>query len=347
MISVLVVEDSPVVRELLVYLLDAEPDIEVVATASDGEMAIEAVQRLRPDIVTMDLHMPKLDGLDATRRIMESTPTPIVILSGATDPGDIAKALCAMEAGAQAALPRPAGIGHPDHDRTVEDLLRTLRAIAGAKAVPYPSPAPHPEQPIEATAPDIAVVALGASTGGPVLLKTILSALPADFAVPLVIVQRMAPGFVRGLGEWLAQRSPLPVRLAVDGDQLAAGTVYLAPDGYQMTLEKGGGIRLDPCDSGAQPCPSVAALFHSLATAYGSGAMAGLLSGMGEDGAGELKWLRDQGAFTFVQDEGTCVVADMPRAAMARDAAMAALAPEDMAPLLIQMACQAYRQQGG
>ena len=135
MIKVLVVEDSPVVREFLIYILDSDPDIRVVGTASDGEQAIEAVKRYRPDVITMDIHMPKMDGLEATRHIMETDPTPIVIVSGSTDPHENTKMFRAMEAGALAVLARPTGIGHPDHETTARELVQTVKLMSEAKVV--------------------------------------------------------------------------------------------------------------------------------------------------------------------------------------------------------------------
>src|SRR5450756_1846941 len=135
MIKVLIAEDSPVVREFLVYILGSDPDIQIVGTANDGEQAIAAVQRYRPDVITMDIHMPKMDGLDATRRIMETDPTPIVIVSGSTDPHDVAMTFRAMEAGALAVLGRLAGIGHPDHAASARELVQTVKLMAEVKVV--------------------------------------------------------------------------------------------------------------------------------------------------------------------------------------------------------------------
>lgn len=344
MIRVLIVEDSPVVREFLVYTLALDPDIKVVGTANDGEEAIEAVQRLHPDIVTMDIHMPKMDGLEATRRIMETVPTPIIIVSGTTEPDDVATSLHAVESGALAMLQRPTGIGHPDHERTVRELLQTVKLMAEVKVVRR---WPKSRRETAGTLPvkgvpaivrqRVEVVALGASTGGPPVLKAILAGLPRDFSVPIVVVQHMAHGFLQGFVEWLAHYSLLPVMLATHGDYLSAGHVYVAPDGFQMTVTRTGRLMLERCEFGMGLCPSVAYLFHSLAETYGNTVVAGLLTGMGHDGAEELKLLRDAGAFTFAQDKDSSVVYGMPWAAVQLGAVMAQLAPEKIAPLLVNM----------
>src|SRR5450759_2070469 len=198
MIKVLVVEDSPVVREFLVYILGSDPGIRVVGTANNGEEALEAVKRYRPDVITMDIHMPKMDGLEATRRIMEIDPTPIVIVSGSTDSHENTKTFRAMEAGALAVLARPAGIGHPDHETTARELVQTVKLMSEVKVVRrWPQTRREPVSPAAAKAPrgeaaKVKVIAMGASTGGPSVLQTILAMLPKDFPLPVLIVQHLS-----------------------------------------------------------------------------------------------------------------------------------------------------------
>ena len=345
MIKVLVVEDSPVVREFLVHILGADPGIRVVGTAHDGEDALEAVRRWRPDVITMDIHMPRLDGVEATRRIMETEPTPIVIVSGSTDPKEVATTFDAMDAGALAVLRRPAGIGHPEHEATAGELVQTVKLMSEVKVVRrWPrarraGPAPRPAETAIAREPAKArIVALGASTGGPPVLRTILAALPKDFPAPVVIVQHMAAGFVRGFVEWLAQSSALPVHLATHGELILPGHVYIAPDECHMKLERGGRIALtkDEPENGLRP--SVSHLFRSISEIYGRGAVAGLLTGMGRDGAEELRRLKEKGAVTFAQDKDSSVVHGMPGEAIRLDAAMLVLPPDKIAAVLTNLA---------
>jgi two-component system chemotaxis response regulator CheB len=344
LIKVLVVEDSQVVRELLVHILRADAGIRVVGTAHDGEEAIEAIARTQPDVITMDIHMPKMNGLEATRRIMETCPTPIVVVSGSTDPREVATTFEAMEAGALAVLRRPAGLGHLDHEATARELVQTVKLMSEVKVVRRWSRArrdsiAHPAQPQLERAPGkCRIVAIGASTGGPPVLQTILSQLPKEFPAPVLIVQHMAAGFVRGLIEWLAQSSRLPVHLAAHGERLLPGHIYVAPDGFQMKVELGGRIALtrDAPENGLRP--SVSYLFRSVAEVYGSAAAAGLLTGMGRDGAQELKLLKDKGAFTFAQDKDSSVVHGMPGEAIALDAATFVLPPEKIAGTLTSLA---------
>ena len=312
LIKVLVVEDSLVVREFLVHILGSDPGIRIVGTASDGEEAIEAVRRLQPDVVTMDIHMPKMNGLEATRRIMEIHPIPIVIVSGSSDPHDVAMTFRATEAGALAVLRRPAGIGHPDFEATARALVQTVKLMSEVKLVrrwsqtrrdatmPRPPASSTGERHVHAPA-KVRVVALGASTGGPPVLQTILTGLPKDFPAPVLIVQHIAAGFVQGFIEWLSQSSSLPVHVAMHGELILPGHVYVAPDECQMKVERGGKIALsrDAPENGLRP--SVSCLFRSVAEVYGGEAVAGLLTGMGRDGAEELKLLREKGATTFAQ----------------------------------------------
>lgn len=344
MINVLIAEDSPAVREFLVHLLGADPDIRIVGTAADGEQAIEAVERYRPDVITMDIHMPKMDGLEATRRIMETHPTPIVIVSGSTDPNETATMFRAIEAGALAVLKRPGGIGHPEHEAMAQELVQTVKLMAEVRTVrrwPKMRSEPASLPPAKAVADDAAkikVVAIGASTGGPPVLQKILAMLPRDFPVPIVIVQHMATGFIAAFVEWLAKTSSLPVQVATQGEYLVPGHVYVAPDEFQMKVGFGGKIVLarDEPENGLRP--SVAYLFRSLGAVYGGGVVAGLLTGMGRDGAEELRRLKEKGAITFAQDKASSVVHGMPGEAIRLNAATLVLAPDKIAATLTELA---------
>jgi len=345
LIKVLVVEDSPVVREFLVHILSADPDIRVAGTAHDGEEALDAVRRHRPDVITMDIHMPKMDGLEATRRIMETDPTPIIIVSGSENSREVVTTFDAMEAGALAVLRRPAGIGHPEHEATARELVQTVKLMSEVKVVRrwprtrHAVPAPRPaKMGLARESAQVRVVAIGASTGGPPVLHTILAGLPKDFPVPLLIVQHMAAGFIRGFVDWLTQSCRLPIHVATHGELLLPGHVYVAPDACQMKVERGGKIALtrDAPENGLRP--SVSYLFRSVAEVYGCDAVAGLLTGMGRDGAEELRLLKEKGAVTFAQDKDSSVVHGMPGEAIKLDAAMLVLPPEKIVAALISLA---------
>lgn len=341
MINVLVMEASSAARDVLAAMLGADPQIRVITALRDGEGALEAVRRLRPHLILMGTHW--LGGIAATRQIMEAAPTPIVVVSD--HPRDDATSFDAMEAGALAVLHRPHPPGHPEHEAQARELLQTVRLMAEVKVVrrwprpPGGSPAAQPAEAAATTLPSrVRIVALGASTGGPPVLQIILAALPAAFPAPLVIVQHMAPGFSAGFAEWLAQSCALPVRLAAQGEPLLPGHVYLAPDALQMKVARPGQIVLshDAPEHGLRP--SVSCLFRSVAEVYGADAVAGLLTGMGRDGARELRLLRDRGAFTFAQDKDSSVVHGMPGEAIRLDAARLVLPPEKIAVVLASLA---------
>jgi two-component system chemotaxis response regulator CheB len=344
MIRVLVVDDSSAVREFLVHILGSDPGISVVGTARDGEEALDVVRRQRPDVITMDIHMPRLNGLDATRVIMETDPTPIVIVSGTEDPSEIATTFNAMDAGALAVIRRPAGIGHPDHESMAKDMIQTVKLMSEIKvirrwprngaAIPATRPA---DVGLARESARIRIVAIGASTGGPPALETILAALPRDFPVPILIVQHMAPGFIRGFARWLATSSGLPVHVPTHGESMLPGHVYVAPDEYQMKVEREGKIALTKNAPEYGLRPSISYLFRTVAEVYGPDAVAGLLTGMGRDGASELRLLKEHGAVTFAQDRDSSVVHGMPGEAIRLDAAMLILPLEKIANVLTNL----------
>jgi two-component system chemotaxis response regulator CheB len=344
MITVLIVEDSPVARDFLQHILSADPDIQVIGTAHDGEAAIDAVQRRKPDVITMDIYMPKMNGLEATRKIMQTHPTPIVIVSSSVHPDEVATTFRAIEAGALAVMPRPHGIGHPEHEAAAQELVQTVKLMSEVKVVrrwprlrseasgPSPPKGNIPRAPI-----DIQIVAIGASTGGPLALRTILSGLPNDFPVPVLIVQHMACGFVQGFSEWLAQSSGFPVHVAADGEYLLPGHAYVAPDSFHMKVGMGHRVALsqEAPENGLRP--SVSHLLQSVAHVYGHHAVGVLLTGMGKDGAEALKVLKDTGAITMAQDKDSAVVHGMPGEAIKLDAATYVLPPDKMAAMLTSL----------
>jgi two-component system chemotaxis response regulator CheB len=356
MVRVLVVEDSPVAREFLLHILGSDPEIEVVGTAETGEEALEAVERIRPDIITMDVHMPKMNGFDTTRRIMETQPTPIIIVSGTLDVRETASVFRAIEAGALAVLPRPSGIGHPEHEQSAADFVQTVKLMSEVKVVkrwpqlragktpPAASLSAQIQRRIAQT--ETRLIAIGASTGGPPALRMILSGLPKDFPLPVLIVQHIAAGFTQGFVEWLAQSSNLPVWLPAHGQEVVPGRVYVAPDGFHMTVATDGRIWLntDELENGLRP--SVSCLFRSVAKAYGQSAIGVLLTGMGKDGALELKLMKEQGAITIAQDKESSVIHGMPGEAIRLGGATYVLAPEKISIMLTRLAARVCSQPG-
>jgi len=341
MIKVLIVEDSPVVQEFLAHILTSDPAIEVAGIANNGEEACEAVKQKRPDVITMDIHMPKLNGFEATRRIMETVPTPIVVVSGSSGAKEVASTFHAMEAGALAVVMRPPGIGHPEHKAKAAELIQTVKLMSEIKVVRRFSRAARervvaapPIAPSLKSATEIQIAAIGGSTGGPPALQKILSGLPQDFSVPVLIVQHIALGFVEGFREWLAGASNFPVHIASHGEQPLPGHAYIAPDGFHMGVGSGPRIVLSDHAPENGVRPSVAYLFRTVAQVMGSRAVGVLLTGMGRDGADELKAMKEKGAITIAQDEESSVVYGMPGEAIKLDAADYILPPEDIAAVL-------------
>jgi two-component system chemotaxis response regulator CheB len=345
-IRALIVEDSSVAQEFLSYILGSDPDIEVVGVARNGAEALEMAGDLRPSVITMDIHMPIMDGFEATRRIMESVPTPIVIVSGSTGAQELASTFRAMEAGALAVVLRPAGIDNGAFEADSKQLIITVKLMSEIKVVRRISRDIRERRAEAATAfrrprptAGIQLVAIGASTGGPPVLREILSRLGKGFPFPIVIVQHIAAGFVGGFAEWLSGASEIPVRLAAQGEPALPGRGYLAPDGFHLGVTEGPRLALsdDPPESNGLR-PSVSFLFRSAARIMGPRAVGVLLTGMGRDGAEELKAMRDRGAVTIAQDEASSVVHGMPGEAIKLGGAAFVLSPAAIADTLTALA---------
>lgn len=341
-IRVLIVEDSPVVRQFLAQVFETQPGFELAGAVSDGDEALAAVERLRPDIVTMDVHMARMNGLEATRRIMRQAPLPIVIISGVVE-DQVGATFEALEAGALAFMRRPAGIGSAGHERDVAELVRTVRLMSEVRVVRRRS---SNGAPMIADAPrwrPLRAVAIGASTGGPPAIQLLLAALPRDFPAPILIVQHIAEGFLDGFVGWLNRLPGIAVQLGVDGELPLPGHAYIAPDGRHMGIGRDGRIRLSdaPPEHGLRP--SVAHLLRAVLEVYRDAAAAVLLSGMGSDGAEELLALKRCGAQTFVQDRASAVVYGMPGEAIRLDAARFVMPPEEIGAMLASIAQRGHR----
>jgi two-component system chemotaxis response regulator CheB len=309
-IRVLVVEDSRAQRELLVGLLRATGEFVVAGTANNGQEAIDATLRLRPDIVAMDIHLPVLDGYDATRQIMQRCPTPIVMMSG-NDADATRRSVEARAAGALTFVHKPAA-NRPEDRGT---FLTTLRLMAGVRVVTRHAPRVVAPGPASNRSP--LVLAIASSTGGPAALQTLLSNLGKQFPLPILVAQHIARGFAPALAEWLNSTVSLPIQVAQPQQRLAPGHVYLAADDHHLLACDRMTATLRPAAQEDRFCPSADLLFESVASSYGARAIGVVLTGMGDDGTRGLRALRAAGAATLAQDEASCVVYGMPRAAVA------------------------------
>jgi two-component system chemotaxis response regulator CheB len=331
-IKVLVVEDSAVVRMMLVHILSADAGLEVIGTAANGIEAVEFMKKNAPDVILMDIHMPEMDGFDATRIIMETRPVPIVICSGSCNTREMAVTFRLMEAGAVAIVEKPFGKQEDEYGIRAQRIVETVKLMAEVRVVrrwahlrnSKSTPAPRLRPVANGIAPTgqpARVLAIGASTGGPPVLQAILSSLPRDFRLPVLVVQHIAAGFLPGLAEWLDQTTGLPTHIATHGQQPHPGHVYLAPDDYHMTYTASGIIALNRRDPEYGLRPSVDQLFRSIAETIGGRGIGVLLTGMGRDGAMGLLKMHEAGAWTIAQDRETSVVHGMPGAAIELGAA--------------------------
>lgn len=325
-IKVFIIDDSEVVREMLLYILELDPKIKIIGAGKNGEEALRWLKTQTPDVITMDITMPILDGFETTRRIMQTHPIPIVIVSSGYNPGDAEKSFEAIEAGALAILEKPYGIN--DQPR-IQKLLDTIHTISGAKLIRRHARVikPLPNRPASAEDSDriyhahtINAIAIGASLGGPIAVEKILSALPCSLPTPIFLVQHISEGFTQGFVNWLQKTCNLKIKLACDQEQALPGCVYIAPDSFHMVIKRGGVISLE--NGKPEPLkPSIGRMFRSVAETYGTHAMGILLTGMGKDGAEDLLLMREMGGLTVAQDEKSCVMFGMPKEAIKINAA--------------------------
>lgn len=337
MVQVLVVEDSITTRRFLADLINRMPGLMVCGEASTGAEAIQLAHEMRPGVISMDLHMPGLDGVEATKQIMTTLPTPIVIVSSGVGQREVDIAMLAIEAGALAAIEKPTAI--PQDEQKRQNYLRMLRLMAGVRVIrrhrmPEISMPPLAANP--KALPEIVVI--GASAGGPGAVAHILSRLPSDFPIPVVVVQHLGGEFVPGFANWLGRRCEIPVRVAMEGEYPNAGTVWIAPGNFHIQLNRTGQFVLNSDKGTARHQPSINYLFQSVADVYGSHALAVLLTGMGDDGADGMGVLRARGARTIAQDEETSIVFGMPAAAIDRGAAEYVLPLHEIPQALLALA---------
>lgn len=274
---------------------------------------------------------------------METNPVPIVIVTGSLSEDELRSPLAALEAGAVAVVRRPANFHLADQAECIRALMQTVKLMSEVKVVrrwgSHPQAKSMTEPHVDVSVQrDIKLIAIGASTGGPLVLRQILSQLPKPYPIPIVAVQHITEGFVGGFAEWLSGASEFPCRLAEDGESILPGCIYLAPDGKHMTVSRQGRVVLIDSEAEHGHVPSVSCLFRSVAEAYGAHAVGVLLTGMGQDGAAELGSMKDRGALTFAQDQSTSVVYGMPGEAVRLGAASQVLSPEKIAAALAALA---------
>ncbi len=349
-VTCLVVDDSATVRLLIRSILESDPEMRVIGEARNGREAIALCLRLVPDIVTMDIHMPGMDGFEAIRHIMNESPRPIIVLTGLESSQLLEISFKALALGALTVLAKPRGSSLRDPEAL--HLLQQAKIMAAVKVIRRPlwlkpkmaggdEPARAGPARGQALSSGLRlvrrIVAIGVSTGGPPALQVILGSLPADFPLPIVIVQHISPGFVSGLANWLSSTTPLRCNVAEHGEALKPGVAYLAPDDRHLTVSGSGCAWMEASPPVDGHCPSATALFDSIARAYGCAAIGVILTGMGQDGARGLRAMRQAGAHTIAQDEASSVVFGMPKAALELDAAVEQLPLDHIAGRLLSV----------
>ncbi len=397
-LQILIVDDSTLVRKVLRELLESDPEIEVVGEACNGREALLRAGELQPDVITMDVRMPVMDGLETTSQLMAYNPTPVLAITALYSRDDVDISFKMLGAGALEVMEKP-DLSDPDaRERARRELIQRVKLLARVRVVTHlrgrrrvepgkdeaaetwrvrrnpdpaivttepastatrkptrqkkpvaslgtPSPAPPPPgttaiptAPPQGTAPPrvyrvkFPLVVIGASTGGPRVVQQILKALPPALGAALVIVQHIAEGFSAGMVEWLANNCVLPVRLASQGERLAVDTVLVAPDSFHLFVQDHGRIHLDN-----QPTlqrPSVDLAMQSAATVFGSHTIGVLLTGMGRDGADGMRDIYLAGGYTIAQDEASCSIYGMPRAAVELGVVDEIVSPDNIVPAI-------------
>jgi two-component system chemotaxis response regulator CheB len=373
-IRVIVVDDSALMRRVITGLIEQDPAIRVVATARDGREAINLVQELRPDIVTMDVRMPVMDGLATTEHLMAYCPTPILVLTASLASHEVDITFKMLGAGALEVIEKPSGSDAQALDRTGSALIRRIKVLARVKVVTHlrgrrkpaemvgaamlPAALRHGDtetrrhgdkqnakeaqhhsplrHSITPSPSDMPLIVIGASTGGPRIVNELLSSLPSDLRAAVLVVQHIAQGFSVGMAEWLANASRLPVRLATEGQAIRSGEVLIAPDTCDLLITAERTIHLSDTPLLIQR-PSIDISMQAAAEVFGARAIGVLLTGMGRDGAYGMLTIKRSNGYTIAQDEATSTIFGMPRAAIQLGAALEVLPAARIAPRLAEL----------
>ena len=350
-IRVLVVEDSPTMREMITHIISQDHRLEVAAAVESGEEAFEVIDRAKPDVISLDIRLPGMNGFEFTRKIMAENPIPIVVVSASVEAEDLSISMNAMRAGALTVVEKPLGLSDPAYE-TFANLLCTQLAIMSEVNVirqrlsRFITGSEESRPAISSQhLPDLYPVdsyhalGIGVSTGGPVALARILGNLPGDFPLPIFLVQHIAPAFLPGFVTWLGTVCPFRVMVVSKKERPEVGSIYVAPADMHLVVDRGAVTSLHSEPVSYQR-PSVTVLFQSLADVYSRHAIGLLLTGMGDDGAVGLKAIRDAGGCTIAEDESTAVVYGMPGAAVKLDAVCRSLPLGQIAGELARMVRQ-------
>jgi two-component system, chemotaxis family, protein-glutamate methylesterase/glutaminase len=350
MIRVLLVDDSEVSLMMLHKILENEPGIEIIGHAHFGEEAISMVSDLKPDIISMDINMPGYDGFVTTRKIMESTPVPIILVSGIDNLEEIKASFKAIEAGALAVFRKPPSLKDPGYRASALEFVSAIRTYSEVKVIQRRNCKPEKKaisnkdtvnnfnkiitDDIIYACRKVSLVVIGASTGGPQVIQQILSGLSDTFSIPVIVVQHMSPGFIEGFSNWLMDTTGVKTQIPMDKDFIRPGVICIAPDRKHIGIRNDFKIELsdDPPEYNLKP--SVSYLFRSASKNYGKNTLGILLTGMGSDGARELLLIKEKGGCTIIQNRESSFVYGMPGTAEKLNAGMFSLSPEEITRVL-------------
>ncbi len=343
-IKVLIIEDSPVVQELLCHIVGQDPRLEVAGVATSGEQALRMIDRVHPDVVSLDIRLPGMDGFQVTQQIMRHRPTPIVVVAAGDADADIP--MKALQAGALAVVEKPGSLSRGDYQALSRHLCTQLYGMSQVKVIrqriarggkgEHPADAP-PSGPGVPGPRVYKALGIATSTGGPNALVKLLGGLSGLPPLPILLVQHIGAPFIAGFAAWLGSVCPFPVILAENGAAPTAGTIHMAPGDRHLSLTPAGRISLtdDPPQCGQRPSGDV--LFTAMAATYGPGGLGVILTGMGEDGARGLLAMRQAGAYTIAEHASTAVIHGMPGAAVRLGAALEELPLDDIPTRLLQL----------
>jgi two-component system chemotaxis response regulator CheB len=338
-IRVLIVEDSKVIREFLEYIIGQDPRLEVVGAVYTAEEALRILARVTPDVISMDIRLPGMNGFEATRRIMSERPTPIVVVSASVECEDLQITMNALQAGALTVLEKPVGTTSADYEALSERLCTQLAIMSQVKVVRRHTSArsaPRAEPRVAPHGGDYRILGLVSSTGGPAALVHLLGGLGPGFRLPIMLVQHITSSFLEGFASWLESSCPFSVAIVKERTRLQPGNVYLANRDRHLRVSPGY-VQVDAGDPVSAQRPSGTVLFESIADAYGRQAMGILLTGMGEDGAQGLLRIRNQGGYTIAEHESTAVVYGMPGEAVRLGGACESLPLPAIAPRILDL----------
>lgn len=332
-VRVLIVDDSPTVRDIFRAIFESDPDVEVIGEAANGQEAIDFVVKDRPSIITMDVFMPKMNGPDAIQHIMGNAATPILVVTTAKD---ATLAFQCLSKGALEVIEKP-DFAYIQDETKRKGLITKLKSLSTVPVVTHMAGKTKTvREPVKADFSNKKIVAICSSTGGPKALSILLGQMPKDFPYPIVITQHMFEGFIDGLVEWLQTTTSLKVKVAEQGEVLLKGVVYVAPTGKHLEVSIAETVKLTNEGLVEGHRPSGEKLFASVASVYGRKAIGVILTGMGGDGSTSLGLIKNAGGLTIAQDEKTCVVFGMPREAIAKGHANMVLPLTDIAPAIIK-----------